>query len=121
MLKFYKNSGVANLIKLLLYIVFFFVGIGAGVIYFNNLWKSINAYKSDKSKIIFSSFLRFPIPIIAAIIAGLFSGIGGIIAVILGFSFAQFYYLIKRGSQLKQDLEEYAKQLEEENKNEHKS
>jgi hypothetical protein len=103
--------------KYLLYILFFFVGVGAGIFYFNNLWKSVNAYKTDKTKIIFSSFLRFPIPIIAAILAGFFSGIGGIIATILGFSFAQFYFLIKRGAQLKQDLEEYAKQLEEENKN----
>ncbi|EDP74420.1 hypothetical protein HG1285_12157 [Hydrogenivirga sp. 128-5-R1-1] len=121
MLKFYKNFGAVILVKAFLYLTFFLLGIGVGIIYFNNLWKSVNAYKSDKSKIIFSSFLRFPLPIIAAIIAGLFSGIAGIIAVILGFSIAQVYYLVKRGSQLKQDLEEYAKQLEEENKNGNKS
>ncbi len=99
-------------------LLFFIIGIGVGIYYFNNLWKSVNTYKTQKAKIIFSSFLRFPIPIIAAIFAGFFAGIWGIIAMIIGFSFAQFYFLISKGSQLKKDIEEYAKQLEEENKKE---
>ncbi|RMD45634.1 MAG: ATP synthase subunit I [Aquificota bacterium] len=101
----------------LYYILFFIIGIGAGAFYFQNLWKSISQHKTDKGKLIFSSFLRFPVPIIAAILGGFFAGVGGIIAVIAGFSVFQIYYLIKKGSQLKKDLEEYAKQLEEENKN----
>ncbi|HIE59487.1 MAG TPA: ATP synthase subunit I, partial [Hydrogenothermaceae bacterium] len=44
----------------LFYILFFFVGLIAGGFYFTHLWKSVNAYKSDKGKIIFSSFIRFP-------------------------------------------------------------
>jgi len=102
---------------LVLYIIFFSLGVLSGAFYFKNLWKSVSQHKTDEGKLIFSSFLRFPVPIIAAILGGFFVGVGGIIAVIVGFSVFQIYYLIKKGSQLKKDLEEYAKQLEEENKN----
>lgn len=98
--------------QILLYILFFVVGLIAGGFYFTHLWKSVNAYKSDKSKIIFSSFIRFPVPLVAVFVAGFFAGIGGILAVIFGFSVFQFIYLIKKGSQLKKDIEEYANSLE---------
>lgn len=96
----------------LLYILFFLVGLVAGGFYFTHLWKSINAYKSDKGKIIFSSFIRFPVPLIAVFVAGLFAGIGGILSVIFGFTVFQFIYLVKKGSQLKKEIEEYAKSQE---------
>ncbi|RMA97061.1 ATP synthase subunit I [Hydrogenothermus marinus] len=102
--------------KILIYGFLFILGLLAGFFYFTNLWKSVNQHKENKSKLIFSSFLRFPIPIIAAIIGGFLAGVVGIIIVIFGFSVFQIFYLVKKGSQLKKDLEEYAKTLEEENK-----
>ena len=102
---------------ILLYVLFFFVGILTGWFYFSHLWNSINQNQTDKGKIIFSSFIRFPVPILAAILAGYFAGIIGIIVFIFGFSVFQFIYLIKKGSQLKRDLEEYAKQQENQQDN----
>lgn len=101
---------------ILFYILFFFVGLAAGGFYFTHLWKSINTYKSNKGRIIFSSFIRFPIPLLAVFVAGLFAGIGGILSVIFGFTVFQFIYLVKKGSQLKKEIEEYAKS-QESNKN----
>ncbi len=103
--------------QILLYVLFFFVGIITSWFYFSHLWKSISENKTDKGKIIFSSFIRFPVPIIAAILAGYFSGIMGIIVFIFGFSVFQFIYLIKKGSQLKKDLEDYVKQQENQQDN----
>jgi len=106
---------------LLIYIFLVFLGALSGAFYFRNLWRSVSEHKTNKGRLIFSSFLRFPVPLVSAIIGGFLAGVGGIIAVIAGFSIFQVIYLIKKGSQLKQDLEEYAKQLKEENKNGNKS
>jgi len=102
---------------ILLYTLFFIIGLIAGGFYFTHLWKSVSAYKSDKTKIIFSSFIRFPVPLIAVFVAGFLAGIGGILSVIFGFTVFQFVYLIKKGSQLKKEIEEYAKSLESQENN----
>ncbi len=94
---------------ILIYILLFFLGFIGGVFYFWHMWKSIGSYGADKSKILMSMIFRAPIPIAFALIGYLVGKFEGIISVLIGFTIFQIIFLVKKGSQLKRELEEEAK------------
>ncbi len=103
---------------ILIYILLFFLGFISGVFYFWHMWKSIGSYGADKSKILMSMIFRAPIPIGFALIGYLIGKFEGTIAVLIGFTTFQIIFLVKKGSQLKKELEEEVKKggnIEKEN------
>jgi hypothetical protein len=98
---------------ILIYIPLFILGFVSGVLYFWHMWKSIGTYGAAKNKILMSMVFRVPIPIGAALVGYLIGKFEGVIAVLLGFTTFQVIFLVKKGQQLKKQLEE---ELEEENK-----
>ena len=98
--------------KLIIYIPLYFLGLIAGFFYFYHMWKSLVEYGTNKKRLMFSMLFRLPFPIIAVLLGSL-AGIGGIIAVLLGFTTFQTIFLIKRGTKLKKEVEEEAKQYQQ--------
>ncbi len=98
--------------KLIFYIPLFFLGVVAGFFYFYHMWKSIVNYGTQKSKLFSSMFVRLIFPI-AAVLLGSLAGIGGIISVLLGFTTFQLVFLIRKGTQLKKQVEEEAEKYNE--------
>ena len=98
--------------KLLIYIPLYFLGVVAGFFYFYHMWKSLVEYGANKKRLVFSMLFRLPFPIVAVLLGSL-AGIGGIVAVLLGFTTFQTIFLIKRGSKLKKEVEQEAKQYQQ--------
>jgi hypothetical protein len=70
------------------------------------MWKSIGTYGSEKNKILMSMIFRVPIPIGSALLGYMIGKFEGVIAVLIGFTTFQIIFLIKKGQQLKKQLEE---------------
>jgi len=102
-------------VEILFYFPLFILGVIAGFFYFTHLLKSVNAFGTDKGRVMRSMLIRLPIPIVAVLVGSL-AGIGGIISVLLGFTAFQIYFLVKVGSQLKKEVEEEAEKFSQENK-----
>jgi len=100
--------------KILVYIPLFFIGFIAGILYFSHMWKSIHTFGTDKSKVFLSMILRVPIPIIASFIGYFIAGLNGILSVLAGFTVFQIIFLIKKGKDLKNQVE---KEFSNENNN----
>jgi len=98
---------------IIIYTGLFILGFIAGLIYFWHMWKSIGTYGANKSKILSSMIFRAPVVIAAALLGYVVAKFEGIIAVLIGFTTFQIIFLVKKGSQLKKELEEEA--LKEEN------
>ncbi|WP_245596369.1 ATP synthase subunit I [Sulfurihydrogenibium subterraneum] len=98
---------------ILIYIPLFILGFISGILYFWHMWKSIGTYGAAKNKILMSMVFRVPIPIGAALVSYLIGKFEGVIAVLIGFTAFQVIFLVKKGKQLKKQLEE---ELEKENK-----
>jgi hypothetical protein len=101
------------LMAIIIYTGLFILGFIAGLIYFWHMWKSISTYGANKSKILSSMIFRAPVVIAAALLGYMVAKFEGIIAVLIGFTTFQIIFLVKKGSQLKKELEEEA--LKEEN------
>ncbi len=99
-------------VKVILYFPLFIVGLIAGFFYFSHLWKSVNIFGTEKSKIMMSMIIRLPIPIIAVLSGAFLAGVGGIVSVLVGFTLFQIVFLVKMGIKLKKEVEEEAKNLE---------
>ncbi|WP_457626329.1 N-ATPase subunit AtpR [Persephonella sp.] len=97
----------------LFYFPLFILGVIAGFFYFTHLFKSVNAFGTDKGKVMRSMLIRLPIPIAAALIGSL-AGVGGIISVLIGFTVFQIYFLVKVGTRLKKEVEEEAEKAAQE-------
>ncbi|WP_297889931.1 ATP synthase subunit I [Sulfurihydrogenibium sp.] len=97
---------------ILVYILLFILGFLSGLMYFWHMWKSIGTYGAQKNKILMSMVFRVPIPIGAALIGYLVGKYEGVISVLIGFTVFQIVFLVKKGQQLKKQLEE---EVEKEN------
>lgn len=97
---------------ILLYIFLFVLGFISGVLYFWHMWKSIGTYGAQKNKILMSMIFRVPIPIGAALLGYIIGKFEGVIVVLIGFTVFQTIFLVKKGQQLKKQLEE---EIEKEN------
>ncbi|MGB9766152.1 MAG: ATP synthase subunit I [Sulfurihydrogenibium sp.] len=95
-----------------LYPLLFILGFVSGVLYFWHMWKSVGTYGAEKNKILMSMVFRVPFPIGAALLGYIIGKFEGVIAVLLGFTTFQVIFLVKKGQQLKKQLEE---DLEKEN------
>lgn len=91
---------------ILLYIPLFILGFLAGLFYFWHMWKSIDSYGAQKVKILMSMVVRAPFPIGAALLGYVVAKFEGIVAVLLGFTTFQVIFLIKKGQNLKKEMEE---------------
>ena len=94
----------------IVYFSLFILGFIAGFFYFYHMWKSIGTYGAKKSKILLIMIFRAPIVIISALIGYFLAKFEGIIVVLIGFTTFQIIFLIKKGSQLKKELDEYIKE-----------
>ena len=99
--------------ELLLYFPLFIIGMIAGFFYYAHMWKSIHNYGTSKHKLMCSMIFRLPFPLIAVAIGWYTAHFGGIIAVIVGFSVFQVFFLMKKGAQLRKEVEEEAKKYNE--------
>ncbi len=99
-------------VKVILYFPLFIIGLIAGFFYFSHLWKSVNIFGTEKSKIMMSMIIRLPIPIVAVLLGAFLAGIGGIVSVLVGFTLFQIVFLVKMGIRLKKEVEEEAENLE---------
>jgi len=95
---------------IIIYTVLFILGFIAGLIYFWHMWRSIGIYGANKSKILSSMIFRAPVVIAAALLGYMIGKFEGIIAVLIGFTTFQIIFLVKKGSQLKKELEEALKE-----------
>lgn len=91
---------------ILIYIPLLILGFLAGIVYFWHMWKSIDSYGAQKSKILMSMVFRLPIPIGAALLGYVVARFEGIIAVLVGFTAFQIIFLVKKGQALKREMEE---------------
>ncbi len=99
-------------VKVLLYFPLFIAGLIAGFFYFSHLWKSVNIFGPQKSKIMMSMIVRLPVPIVVVLIGAYLAGVGGIVSVLLGFTTFQLFFLVKMGKKLKKEVEEEAEKQE---------
>jgi len=106
------------MIKILVYLLLFFAGLGVGYVYFTNMIKNLDIENVSKGKLIKSMLFRLPIPVIAFFLAGFVAGVSGILSLFAGFSVFQIYYLIKVGGKLKEEIEKEAENLENNNNKE---
>ena len=100
------------MIKVLIYLFLFGVGMVVGNYYFNNMMKNFDINNISKGQVIKSMLLRLPLPVIAFFFAGFVGGVWGILSLFAGFSIFQIYYFIKMGGKLKEELEKEVEELE---------